>query len=160
LPANTTNQQVLVQRGLTYSLPVEVNVAGAQPAIFNCGGGQGCIVAVRNEGSTQVQFLADSATPAQVGDALVIYCAGMGAVIPPVQDGYPPTQLSTIPNSAVQVMIGNQPVQPSFAGLSPQYPGLYQVQVIVPQGVPTGNAVPVTLNILGQTSPPLTIAIQ
>jgi len=160
VPANTTNQQVLVQRGLTYSLPVAVNVAAAQPAIFNCGG-QGCIVAVRNEGSTQVQFLADPATPAQPGDALVIYCAGLGAVTPPVADGYlPGSQLSTIPNSAVQVMIGNEAVPPFFAGLSPRYPGLYQVQVIVPPDVATGSAVPVTLNILGQTSPPLTIAIQ
>jgi uncharacterized protein (TIGR03437 family) len=78
----------------------------------------------------------------------------------PREAGLPGSQLSTIPNSAVQVMIGNQTLQPLFAGLPPQYPGVYQVQVIVPQGVQTGSAVPVTLNIVRQTSAPLTIAIQ
>jgi uncharacterized protein (TIGR03437 family) len=63
------------------------------------------------------------------------------------------SRLSTIPNSAVQVTIGNQPApQPFFVGLAPGYVGLYQVNVIVPQGVQTGSAVPVTIGIQGQTS--------
>lgn len=50
----------------------------------------------------------------------------------------------------MQVTIGNQPVQTFCAGLAPGYTGLNQVNVIMPQGVATGNALPVSLGILGR----------
>lgn len=34
----------------------------------------------------------------------------------------------------------------AFAGLTPGYSGLYQVNVIVPSGTPVGNQVPVTIS--------------
>lgn len=37
---------------------------------------------------------------------------------------------------------------------------LYQVNAIVPQGVPTGDQVPVVLSVAGQISPQVTMAIQ
>ena len=59
-----------------------------------------------------------------------------------------------------QLTIGGLSAPMSFAGLTPGFAGLYQVNTVVPSGVPTGAAVPVTLNIDGQTSPVTTIAIQ
>jgi uncharacterized protein (TIGR03437 family) len=59
-----------------------------------------------------------------------------------------------------QLMIGGQSATISFAGLTPQFAGLYQVNAVVPSGTQTGASVPVTLTIDGQTSPPITIAIQ
>jgi len=48
-----------------------------------------------------------------------------------------------------------------YAGLTPGFPGLYQINVQVPAGVSTGNAVPVVITISGQTSPDgVTIAVQ
>jgi len=60
----------------------------------------------------------------------------------------------------VTVSIGNVPAQVEFSGLAPGYIGLYQVNAIVPQGVTAGDAVPVTISVAGQTSPPVTIAVQ
>jgi uncharacterized protein (TIGR03437 family) len=37
--------------------------------------------------------------------------------------------------------------------------GLYQVNALVPPGVPAGNAVPVAISIGGVTSNPVTIAV-
>jgi len=86
-----TNHQLLVRRGQTYSYPVSLDVAAAQPAVFLIGGEtgsrQGIIVAVRNEGGEQRQFIATPSAPARAGDVLVIYCAGLGTVTPPVPTG-------------------------------------------------------------------------
>jgi uncharacterized protein (TIGR03437 family) len=38
--------------------------------------------------------------------------------------------------------------------------GLYQINAVVPSGIVTGDAVPVVLSIAGQTSPPVTMAVQ
>jgi len=57
------------------------------------------------------------------------------------------------------VTIGGQPAPVSFSGLTPGYPGLYQINAVVPSGV-SGDAVPVVVSVTGQTSPPVTMAVQ
>jgi uncharacterized protein (TIGR03437 family) len=57
-------------------------------------------------------------------------------------------------------MIGGLSAQVTFSGLSPQYLGMYQVNIVVPPGV-TGTAVPIQIQIGSITSPnPATIALQ
>jgi uncharacterized protein (TIGR03437 family) len=50
------------------------------------------------------------------------------------------------------VLIGNVPAQVLFSGLTPQYPGVYQLNVIVATGTPPGNAVPLQIRMNGVTS--------
>jgi uncharacterized protein (TIGR03437 family) len=58
-------------------------------------------------------------------------------------------------------MMGGMPGVVNFAGLSPQFSGVYQVNVVVPPGLAPGSAVPVQLQIGGVTSvDTLTIALQ
>ena len=58
------------------------------------------------------------------------------------------------------MLIGNTPANLAFSGLSPQFVGVYQLNVIVPQ-VPAGNSVPIQLQMNGITSPATTnIAVQ
>jgi uncharacterized protein (TIGR03437 family) len=52
----------------------------------------------------------------------------------------------------VTVTIGGQSVVPLFAGLTPGYSGLYQINVTVPQGITPGDQVPVSILAAGQTS--------
>ena len=47
-----------------------------------------------------------------------------------------------------------------FAGLAPGFAGLYQVNAILPDGVGSGDIVPVVLRTQGQVSPPATIAVR
>jgi uncharacterized protein (TIGR03437 family) len=47
-----------------------------------------------------------------------------------------------------------------FVGLTPNFVGLYQVNVTVPAGTPTGSAVPVALVTDDGPSNRVTIAIQ
>jgi uncharacterized protein (TIGR03437 family) len=157
LPVNT-DHQVVVRRGATLSVPEDFVVAAAQPGIFTTnvqGTGQGVVM-----GPDQVT-VADSAKPAQRGQAIVIYCAGLGAVTPEVAVGNaaPASPLSQTVKPAT-VTIGNTQAQVLFSGLTPGFTGLYQVNAIVPANAPTGGAVPLTISIDGRVSNTVTIAIR
>jgi len=148
-----TNQQLLVQRGLTYATPVYVDVAAAQPAVFQSGG-QGIITDAN-------WHLIGPGNPAPAGDVVVILCAGLGAVNPPVGDGVatPNSPLSWTVNP-VTVTIGGQNAKVWFSGLTPGFVGLYQINATVPQGVAPGDQVPVVLNVAEQTSQTVVTSIR
>jgi len=150
-------QQILIQRGLTYSQPVAMDMAPAQPAIF-LSGGSAIVVAVRSDGT---QSLVSNAAPAHAGDVLVIYCAGLGAVDSNVPAGSQ-TPLDRLSNAVAQVTvtIAGQNAPVSFAGLTPGSSGLYQVNAVVPAGIPPADNVPIVLTVAGQTSRPAPIAVR
>ena len=56
--------------------------------------------------------------------------------------------------------IGGVPAIVKFAGPAPGFVGLGQVNILVPSGVPTGDAVPLILEINGQKSKPAPVAIR
>src|SRR5271157_3160449 len=158
VPVNT-QYQLTVQHGNTLSVPQALVVAQAQPGIFTVneqGTGQGIIMR-----SDQVT-LAQPGTPASIGETIVIYCTGLGAVSPAVKEGSPaPTTppLSTTVNP-VTVTVGGKAAQVVFNGLTPGFAGLYQVNAVVPAGITTGDTVPVVLSVAGQTSPAVTMAVR
>ena len=143
---------IIVYRGTLFSVPSFFTVGGAQPAIFTMsqtGSGQG---AITNAVGTAV---VDQSAPARPGDAIVIYATGLGTVDPPANPG----TISQITNS-ISVLIGGTNVTILFAGLTPGYNGLYQVNAVVPSGIATGNQVPVIMTVAGQPSNVVTIAVQ
>jgi uncharacterized protein (TIGR03437 family) len=97
--------------------------------------------------------LITSSNPAARGSALVLYCNGLGPVSHQPASGQPAsgTNLSQTTTPPV-VTIGGQQAQVLFSGLTPGFVGLYQVNVMVPSGISTGNQ-PITIAIGGQTSP-------
>ena len=100
--------------------------------------------------------------PAQHGEFLSIYCTNLGMVnnLPPAGTAAPVIPLATtlfIPT----VTIGGIPALVTYSGLAPGTVGSYQVNVQVPTGAPTGNAVPVEVTIfVPRVLNPVTIAIQ
>jgi uncharacterized protein (TIGR03437 family) len=152
--APQTKYQLVVQRGNSISVPITVTVASAQPAILSTSGtgtGQGHIYRIDSTGGTA---LADAQTPAQAGQVLVIYCAGLGAVSPsvPAGSGSPPGGALSYTNAPVSLTIGGQPADVKFAGLAPGFAGLYQLNAVMPGGVAAGDQVPVTISVAGQNS--------
>jgi uncharacterized protein (TIGR03437 family) len=162
VPVNSAHQ-VLVQRTASLSVPVQISVASTQPAIFTVnqqGTGQGSIFGTLPDGSLS-GAPADPATPAKAGDTVSIFCTGLGTVAPSVDLGAPaPTAPVAQAISPVLVTIGGQTATVLSAALTPNRAGVYTVTVVVPQGVTPGDQVPVVLTSVGQTSPPVTMAIR
>lgn len=161
LPADlavNTPQLLTVRRGNTLSVPERLNLATAEPAIFTAaasGMGQGAITL------TGTRTLAAPGSPAKAGGVVEIYAAGLGAVSPPVPSGTAaPVAPLSIATNMPAVTIGGIPANVLFAGLAPGFTGLYQLNVVVPSGVSPGDAVPVVLTVAGESSPPVTIAVQ
>jgi minor extracellular serine protease Vpr len=74
--------------------------------------------------------------------------------------GNPALDATSTTKQQVTVTIGGQSATASFAGLAPGFPGLYQINVAVPQSATTGSAVPITISVGGQTSAQATIPVQ
>jgi uncharacterized protein (TIGR03437 family) len=127
------SQPQAVVRGLgVLTVPETFTVAAARPGIFTLsqdGKGQGAILNAQGD-------LVDAKAPAAPGDVVVVYCTGLGAVQPSVVTGSatPSAPLSNTVTK-VEARIGGQPAVVHFAGLSPGFVGLYQVNVQIPPGV-------------------------
>jgi uncharacterized protein (TIGR03437 family) len=153
-----TTQQVILTRGSSTSVPQPLTISAAAPGIFTAdssGKGQGIIFGPSGS-------IADAAHPVKAGDVVVIYCTGLGKVDHPVPTGSPAPLLPPLSNvlSKTTVTIGGIQVDPQFAGLTPGFVGLYQVNVGIPAGIAASNQVPVFITGAGQPSLPVTIAVR
>jgi uncharacterized protein (TIGR03437 family) len=157
VPVNST-QQLVVQNGKAISIPQSVVIAAAQPAIFtqNGSGTGAALVDVFQSDGTELP-VNSSVTG---GDVIILYCSGLGAIDPPVAAGSqaPASPLSHTVNP-VTVTIGQAKAQVLFAGLAPSFAELYQVNVQIPSGLPSGTAV-LTLSVGGQQSAPVSITVK
>jgi uncharacterized protein (TIGR03437 family) len=80
-----------------------------------------------------------SANPAKRGDVIVIYANGLGPVDTPQVSGEPASTTKLVGTQAGPVVtIGGTGSTVQFSGLAPGFVGLYQVNVLVPAGAPTG----------------------
>jgi uncharacterized protein (TIGR03437 family) len=160
LPINATHQ-VIVQRGTAISIPQPVGVISSQSGIFTqdlSGKGAGIIVRVTADGT---QSVVSTDNPAHAFEALVIYCAGLGDVSPRQVAGqqatFSPLSQTIDP---VTVTIGGLDAPVAFAGVTPGFTGLYQVNAYVPSGVTPGDNVPLVITQAGRTSPPVSISVR
>lgn len=138
---------VQVQRDGLPSNMVSVPVADRAPRLLLIGvGTYGAIV--NTDGSIPMptgSFPGVVTHPANVGDTLTLYAIGLGATTPSVATGQPApaseplAKLSSTPIVNFGGGIGGTLVTPLFAGLTPTYAGLYQVNVTIPANVPHGT---------------------
>jgi uncharacterized protein (TIGR03437 family) len=103
-------------------------------------------LAAQPDGHVIAQHGADSSYvtashPAKPGEVLVIYLSGMGPTNPSVKSGAPAPgsePLARVTVAPVVTLDGNAATV-QFAGLSPGFVGLYQVNFQVPAGARTGD---------------------
>jgi len=94
-------------------------------------------------------------------DVLIIYASGLGPVDSTLPNGANSIDKLRTATAPIQVLVGGIPAQLIFAGLTPQFVGIYQINVRMPAGVTPGNAVPIQLVQNGNTSTNLaTIAVR
>ena len=110
-------------------------------------------IAVNPDGSLAVP-VSMGGRPARAGEAIVIYAVGLGPTTPPVTAGTaaPLSPLAQVPGIDKVIFGGgggfsgdgiSQPVL--FAGLTPNFVGLYQINVVVPANAPKGDSVPLSI---------------
>jgi uncharacterized protein (TIGR03437 family) len=164
--ATTDDAVVKVERSGQAGNGVTVPVAARAPRILRLGIGEYGIV-VNTDGSFPIPATPGlNSHPAQAGDTLVIYAIGLGQTSPAVQNGVaaPSSPLASVPS--VNVIFGGQAFvegisqTPSFAGLTPGFVGLYQINVTVPQGLDANNNLPLFLDINGLSSNRVTFAVR
>ena len=143
--SGTANVQV--SRDGLLSNTVSVDLAARAPRVLLIGvGSYGAVV--NQDGSIPMPAGAISGInthPAHAGDALTIYCIGLGATNPQPNTGdaapasEPLARLTATPFVKFGGGIGATTVTPIFAGLTPTYAGLYQVNAVIPSTVPKGT---------------------
>jgi uncharacterized protein (TIGR03437 family) len=146
-PGAMTNMVVSYQGNTSDS--VLLNVLSSVPGIYTQNGnGRGPATAVNADGSIN-----SAAHPAPKGTYVSFYAAGLGAVTPALATGQaPPNSPLSSTVSPVSALVDGYQATVTFAGAAPQYPGLYQINMLIPLLAGFG-AQPLTIYVGGgQTS--------
>jgi uncharacterized protein (TIGR03437 family) len=143
-----------------------VPIGASAPGIFSLQFGAGQAAATTGDGAAFIAPVGSipgaQCRPAKRGDVIVIYATGLGATDFALQDGnIPPPGRLVKTVSVPRVLFGGVAAdQVQFSGMSPQFVGLNQLNVVVPQGAPAGNTVPLQLDLGGiLTTDKVTVAI-
>jgi trimeric autotransporter adhesin len=148
--AQTANVVVVYQGNASAAFPIAISAV--KPAIFtgnSSGSGQGAIL-------NQDYSVNGPAHPAQRGQYVTIYGTGEGVTTPPGMDGRVSDTAGTpLPKVATSCFatIGGQPATVAYCGEAPGFTaGFVQLNVLVPDAVAPGSAVPVTITVGNVTS--------
>jgi uncharacterized protein (TIGR03437 family) len=158
--AGTAN--VVVTRSNQASAPQSLQVGPFSPGIFAIGN---IAVAINPDGSVAAPAGAIPGIltkPAKIGDpgGLAILCTGLGAVNPPAVNGAASLDALRTATTTPTVLIGGKAANVVFAGMSPQFVGVNQINLAIPAGTPTGDAVSLQISLGGiMTSASVTIAV-
>lgn len=145
--AATGSVNVVVSNAYGSSGPTPAQSGAASPGFFTFSPENGRYIAAQIAlpgNPTTYEYLgpagllgsSTASSPAKAGDVIVLYGTGFGPTTPAVDptlifSGAAPT------TNPVTVTIGGQPAQVQFAGISGA--GLYQLNVVVPQGLSNGD---------------------
>jgi uncharacterized protein (TIGR03437 family) len=157
LPAGQTSGtvNVVVNNNGNMSPAMQVQVGALSPGIFSIPNGAGYAVAVNNaDGSVAAPVGAIPGIvthPAKVGDALILYSNGLGAVDNAVANGAASADKLRTALTTPTVLVNGVQAQVFFAGLTPQFPGVNQINFMVPQVNP-GDSLPLQLREGGITT--------
>jgi uncharacterized protein (TIGR03437 family) len=159
LDQNSGPLSVVVFRGAIPSDPEEVQFSTARPGLFTLnasGSGEGIFQDIN------FRLISSTLPPAQnpggrmgiaPGEPVIIYATGLGAVAPSPPPGQPAAADSlSVVTGDVQLTIGGQNAAIGFKGLTPGFVSLYQINAVVPAGLPPGNA-EVIVTVDGVSSP-------
>jgi hypothetical protein len=137
------------------SAPNIVNVVKSQFGVFTQNSqGNGQAIAQVFASSTSVSLMGLT-TPAQPGQVLVLYGTGLGGI--GVADNQPPGAVPV--GSNVVATVGGKIIPVQYAGRSPQFPGLDQINFQLPSDVPLGCYVPASVTASGQVSQDFVLSI-
>ena len=159
MPAVTAagSVSVRVQRNGSDLAVGTVQVAAAAPGLFVA---DPLSLAVPGAVLDQDSRLVTDVSPAHRGSVIQIYASGQGATDPFVEDGtargsLPAAQSKLVP----RVYFGGDLAEVLFSGLQPDFPGLWQINVRVPDSPVLSGQTPVFVAIGSHASNAVTVAV-
>jgi len=150
---STGTATVVVTRNGVPSAQSVINIAPTAPGIFSIPPGAGYAIAINaadGQLSAPPGAIAGLAThPAKAGDVLIVYATGLGPVDSPIDNGA--DSLDKLRNTIARpaVLIGGVSATVAFSGLTPQFPGVNQLNIVVPPGIQPSNSVPLQIQVNG-----------
>ena len=149
---------IVVTNGSTVSNTVAVPISATSPGIFSddlSGTGDGAIVDLNGN-------LITPANPARKGQTLTIYLTGLGALATPVTDGAAPNPPASDNITAqLAVYVDGIPVSNVlYAGINPVYPGLYQINFVVPTTLTVSGELPVAILTADSYNDQINLSVQ
>ena len=158
VPGNQLDGDVkirVVREGLT-GPEITVTLVDAAPALFQTAAGYA--IAAHVDSSAVAP-----GSPAHAGEIIVVYACGLGMTQPNPAPGAIPQSAAAIQRlSDLKVYLGGTAIDPAgilYVGVTPGSPGLYQINVILPDNLGTDPEIRVA--IADQSTPPgLKIAVQ
>ena len=159
LPAGVSGTvNVVVTRNGVNSAPEPVVINQFGPAVYSTSGhALAFIVSDPNDSARFYAYAAPNTaglrtSPAKVDDILLVYATGMGAIASSIPNGSSPDAILT--NTKATVLFnGIVPGTVLYSGIAPGFPGVYQINVRVPAGLPASNAMKLQIQMGGVTSP-------
>ena len=144
VPYGTTGgtATIQVQNSGTNSNTVTVPVAVTSPGIYSLdqsGTGAGAIEHANGA-------VVNAANPAVPGETVVVFLTGMGAVTPTLTDGTASTGNPQHQTVIPTVYVADQQATVNFSGLTPGFPGLYQLIVIIPMSLSSTGSFPLAIS--------------
>jgi uncharacterized protein (TIGR03437 family) len=141
------SEPVIVTNSGGVSAAANVTINALQPGLlatgpFNIGGTQYAVALLPDFATYILPVGAISGVtsrPAKAGDTIVLFGTGFGPVSTGIAAGQIVTQANSLVNP-VQFSIGGVAATTSYQGLGPGEAGVYQFDIVVPAGVPNGNA--------------------
>jgi uncharacterized protein (TIGR03437 family) len=149
---------VLVERGGVPSAVMEADVQTNAPGIFTYAPAPDAVapVIVHADGS-----IVSSAHPARAGEVLLIFATGVGALTNPPATGEA-SAADPLAVSAVEptVTVGGAEAAVLFAGLTPQFVGLLQINLQLPDPLPAGRELELVLAFGSDAAQTVTLAVE
>lgn len=109
--------------------PVKVALRDSAPALFHQ---EGWAVAARVDGS-----LVKSDAPAAPSDIVILVATGLGPLVPEPLPGHLPAAAARLARLAeFRLIVGQTQARVLYAGAAPGFPGLYQINAVLPDDAP------------------------
>lgn len=140
----------------TNSNEIAVRATPASPGFFSMtGDGLGTVVGIHADGSL---ITADS--PAAPGEVVTLYASGLGALTTSVAE-YAAAAGANVTSVPVQVDVAGVQAEVRYAGAAPNFPGVYQINIVIPPSAGTSAGANVRIfEGYAQTHPKVTIPIR
>lgn len=144
LTGTTVSVKVVTIQG--ESNEIETPLRASMPGMFTANrNGRGPVAAsnIVAEGEMAGAFRRHgSDAPARPGQALALWCTGLGDTEPPTPAGGETSGLAPAVNQP-RVFVGDVEAEVLYAGRAPGFAGLDQINIVLPDGAAQGCAVPV-----------------